>query len=73
MDRGTLTSIMELKAGDRFYRAKDKKKHVFTMIEHEKKVTYYRTYRFWAQQDGFLHPQSFNGTTEVVFLRHKEL
>lgn len=72
MQKFTTTHFYKLIPGDRFYKAKDKSKKVFEVVEAEKKVTPFRTYSYWAKQDGSDVVTAFAGNTEVVFLRHNE-
>lgn len=70
MERNTQTTIGELKAGDRFYFIKDKKKMVWQKVEQKAKQTYFQTYSNFARQDGQKYEQPFKRLTGVVFLRH---
>lgn len=71
MERNTITTIDKLEIGDRFYKLNDKKKVCWTVVEAEKKTTYFRTYRFFAMKDGENFPTPTNKDTQLVFLRHK--
>lgn len=70
MNRGTLTIIEKLQVGDRFHRAGDQKKVVWTKVEHQTKVTNYQAYKHWAVKDGERYPQALKHNSPVVFLRH---
>lgn len=79
MEPRTLTTISQLKPGDRFYRAKDKHKKVFQLIDHEPHRTSWRTYKFWCMPADIIdrpvtskdaYAQAINKDSEVVFLRH---
>jgi hypothetical protein len=72
MERNTLTSMGQLKIGDRFYLKSDRKKTVWEKVESEVKVTNYQTYKHFAQLPGMNYPQPMNRNTVVIFLRHKE-
>ena len=81
MERNTITTMRELQIGDRFYKASNKKKTVYERVEHETTKTKYQTYQYWAVEGCFQltttsierFAKAFTGSTEVVFLRHKEL
>lgn len=63
MERNTLTSIENLKIGDRFYKALDKKKEVWEYISYSNK-------KYHCKRDNELHPTPFSGLMAVRFLRH---
>lgn len=80
MERNAHALVSQLKTGDRFYRLKDKHKHVWQIVEHVRKETRYQTYKYWAVPVSILngfHDEDFimkqvravNGATEVIFLR----
>ncbi len=71
MERNTQTTIKQLQVGDRFYKANDKKKTVYTVVEAEVKKTHFQTYKHQALKDGEQHPEYFKADTLVIFLRHK--
>lgn len=79
MERNTITTMRELKIGDRFYKAADKKKTVYERVEHETTKTKYQTYQYWDLEGSLLlkatnlerYAKAITGSTEVVFLRHK--
>lgn len=84
MKRNELTTVMQLVIGDRFYKAADKAKAVWVMVEGEKKATAYQTYKYFACPAMVIdHPglkqaqkersyKALNKDTQVVFLRHTE-
>lgn len=73
----------ELKTGDRFYKAMDKKKTPLVMVEHDVKKTHFRTYKYFCcptatidnphltQQQKARNYTPINKDTAVVFLRHE--
>lgn len=73
MERNTLTTIDKLQVGDRFYKANDKKKEVWEVVEHETKQTHFQTYRFWATNGKLKYPEPVKKNTVLVFLRSKEV
>lgn len=81
MERNTVTTMRELETGDRFYKCADKKKTVYEKVKHETTKTKYQTYQYWAMEGSVLQTsanierfaKAITGSTEVVFLRHKEL
>ena len=70
MERNTPTTVNKLKTGDRFYKAKDSKKQVLQMIDHQAKETLHYTYHYWCKTDNDRHPQAIKGDTNVIFLRN---
>lgn len=48
MNRNEVTTAENLQIGDRFYKLGDKKKEVLQMIQHEAKVTHFRTYKLFC-------------------------
>jgi hypothetical protein len=70
MKRNELTTVDKLRIGDRFHKAGDQKKKVWTKVENETKVTNYQTYKHWGLPDGEKWPQALKGNSPVVFLRH---
>ena len=64
-----LTTVDQLQIGDRFYKAGDQKKKVWTKVHHETKVRNYQTYKHWGLPDGEKWPQALKGNSPVVFLR----
>jgi hypothetical protein len=73
MERLTSTTVDKLCIGDRFYKAKDKAKQVWTLVPSKKVVTKYRTYSYSALKDGTKHSEFVNADTQVIFLRHETL
>ena len=73
MNRNTPTTIGQLKIGDRFHKAGDKKKEVWQKVEHKVKVTDYQTYGHFAKKDNEKFATPFKKETQVIFLRHAEL
>jgi hypothetical protein len=71
MNRLTITTVDKLTISDRFYKAKDKSKSIWTLVPSKKLVTKYRTYKHSALKDGTRHPEFVNAETQVVFLRHE--
>ncbi|HVZ95420.1 MAG TPA: hypothetical protein VG847_00990 [Chitinophagaceae bacterium] len=83
MERNTLTTMSQLKIGDRFFKANDKHKNVFEKIDHLVLRTYFQTYTHWAISASVLdvfilnentiarHARAFKSDTPVIFLRHK--
>lgn len=81
MKRNDLVTVVELKIGDRFYKATDKKKTVFEMVVGEKKQNHFRTYKYFCceadliERNPIMKDRSYkaiNKDTQVVFLRHQE-
>lgn len=70
MERNTPTTINQLRIGDRFYKAADKKKEVWQKVEHTVKITKYQTYAHFALKDGTRHPEAISKTTAIIFLRN---
>lgn len=70
MEKNTLTTVDKLQIGDRFYKAGDRKKELWTKVEAQKKVTYFQTYVHWAKKDKEVHPQALKANSPVIFLRH---
>jgi hypothetical protein len=70
--RGTITTIDKLDFGDRFVFAKDKLQRKYTKVHHEARRTQWRTYVYWALEDGKKHPVSLSNTTLLKFLRRPE-
>lgn len=70
MERNTKTEIRELKPGDRFYKAADRKKEVWEKVEDNAKQTRYQTYSHFAKRDGDKFSQAFKSDTLVIFLRN---
>lgn len=69
MERNKLTTVDQLQIGDRFYKAGDQKKKVWTKVHNQAKVTNYQTYNHWGVPDGEKWPQALKGNSPVVFLR----
>jgi hypothetical protein len=69
MIRGMVTEIGKLEEHDRFYLLSDKKKTPYTLtgvsMLHQGKRT-----KAFARKDWEKHPQSFDSSKGVVFLRH---
>ena len=74
MDRNTPTTVDQLQTGDRFFKAADKKREMWTMLPVlvKPKKTFYKTYKYQANKDGAPHPDYMNGNTKVIFIRHAE-
>lgn len=81
MERNTITTVAELKPGDRFYKVNDKHKNVLQIVEDKPKKTHFRTYKIFCCQvgivDGKLHQTAKEGffkpilkDTAVVYLRN---
>lgn len=70
MERNTVTTIDQLRVGDRFYKQSDRKKIVWEKVFHATKKTHFMTYRFFAKQDGMLYPEPIKKSTQLIFLRH---
>lgn len=81
MERNTMTIAGCLQAGDRFYKAADKEKKVFQMIQHKTTVTQWQTYKYWCLPAGIADRNPNENTvarfaeaikrdTQVVFLRN---
>jgi hypothetical protein len=68
----SICTIDQLELGDRFVFAKDKKQRKFTKVEGKTKTTKYRTYVYWALQDGQKWPVSLSSNTVLKFLRRPE-
>jgi hypothetical protein len=62
-------TIDQLKEGDRFYKANDKKKQRYTVLPSPVIKTYFRTYKYFAMLDNDRHPTPIMKTTPLVFLR----
>lgn len=71
MNRNTLTTVMALSVGDRFYKLTDRNKMVLMKVDAPVKKTEYRTYRHFCKSDSDRWPVAINGDTKVVFLRHQ--
>lgn len=81
MERNDKTTAGMLKIGDRFYKAKDKQKRAYEMVEGDAVVTQYRTYKLFCVpasiMDAKLIPaerkltqaEAILSNTEVFFLR----
>lgn len=71
MERGTLTTIHELKTGARFYKKGDKAKQVF---EHTGKYDGIKAGQKWyyvdCQKNGEKYPVKLKSDTAVIFLRY---
>lgn len=71
MERLTVTTIDKLQVGDRFYKAADRQKAVWTKVQHDVKITNFQTYKYFALKDGSRHPEAISKTTSLIFLKHK--
>lgn len=69
MERGTKTTINQLGIGDRFYKANDKKKEVWEVVQNERKVTKFQTYDYWIKKDTDNYPVAIKSNSAVIFLR----
>jgi hypothetical protein len=74
MERMTLTTIGQLKKGDRFFLKTDNKREVWEKVDCSAIVTAYQTYKDFAIMDKMLwvkHPQpkAFKSETKVVFFK----
>jgi hypothetical protein len=83
MERNTVTTIVDLKEGDRFYKQNDKHKKVLVAISHKVKRTMWQTYHYWCipasiydrkpkQEVIERYATPVKGNTPVIFLRHTE-
>ena len=75
MERMTLTTIVQLHKGDRFYLKTDRKKEVWEKVDYPEIKTPYQTYTNFAITDTMLQmrhpePKAFKEDTAVIFLRH---
>jgi len=75
MERMTLTTIDQLKKGDRFFLKTDKQKEVWEKVDSPAIITPYQTYKNFAITDKMLWmkhpiPKAFKSETKVIFLRH---
>lgn len=82
MQSRTLTTINQLKVGDRFYVPKKTTREVFEIIHHQVTKTQYQTYKHWAVSAAVVDnprfddaakarlARAFKGETEVVYLRN---
>jgi hypothetical protein len=70
MERNTATTIDKLLTGDRFYKAGDKNKEVYTVWDGKTKRTKWQTYKYHALKDGEKYPVAIKATTQIIFLRH---
>ena len=70
MERNTQTTVRQLKIGDRFFKASDKKRIPWQMVEADMKKTYFKHYHYWAKLDNCTKPEPLDGATKVVFLRN---
>ena len=70
MDTRTIAKISDLKNGDRFYKPKDAKKRMWTVVPVKPKKNKWTTLQFGAVIDGEKFPQYFKSETEVMFMRH---
>ncbi|QEM13454.1 hypothetical protein [Mucilaginibacter rubeus] len=74
MNRGSKTTIENLKAGDRFYKESDKKKQVWEITgEFEPAGQGKGFYYAYCLKDGGnpKYPDKLKSTLPVIFLRHK--
>jgi hypothetical protein len=80
MERNTITTVANLKPGDRFFKVNDKNKKVLQIVEHAPKKTHFRTYKIFCCLvqiiEGRLTPTAKEGyyspilkDTQVVYLR----
>ncbi|MBC7399823.1 MAG: hypothetical protein H7289_07735 [Mucilaginibacter sp.] len=74
MERNQITTVIELKVGDRFYKLNDKSKTVYQMVSYKTKTTKYATYAYWCQKPdniGSRYPNlhAIKPETQVVYLR----
>lgn len=70
MERNTMTTVDKLRIGDRFYRASDKNKTMWTKVEAPVKKTFFQTYRHHARKDGDKYAIDVRSDLQVVFMRH---
>jgi hypothetical protein len=70
MNRFGTYKAHQLAPGDRFYIGTDKKKTVCEMIQHQPKVTPYRSYTHFYITNTNPKPQAIDRNTWVVFLRN---
>lgn len=85
MQKFEQTIAGRLKVGDRFYKATDKKKTVYEIVEGEVKNTHWRTYRMFccpavAMDNEYMDARlkayqnkPIQSDTKVVYLRSKEV
>ncbi len=66
MERNTKTTLDQLTPGDRFYKAGDSKKELWTKTLDEGKSK-----SFTALKDGQKFAELVRGDLEVIFLRHE--
>lgn len=64
MERNKVTTLGKLQIGDRFYKAGDKKKKVWTIKSPGKNLNEYM-----VQEDGDPYPRALKGNAPVVYLR----
>ena len=72
MERNTITTIDKLEFGDRFYKASDKTRKVYTKVPVRPLKNKYRTLQYGALKDGEKFPNHMTVEIQLVFLRHAE-
>ena len=70
MERNTSTTLGELKKGDRFYVASDKKKTVFEVMEEKENARLYNRINAYGYKMERYDTKGMNEKS-VIFLRHK--
>lgn len=68
MQRNKLTTLDQLAIGDRFHKAGDKKKEVWTVLQIQEQRHKAATYE--VIRDKERHSDTMTGNKSVVFLRH---
>lgn len=72
MKRFELTTAGALTAGDVFYKASDKSKQKFEIVNAKIKVTPHQVFSVFARKHGSIYPEALKKDTKVVFLRGQE-
>jgi hypothetical protein len=70
MEPKTIAQVCRLQIGDRFYRANDSTKKMFTKVEVKPKRGKYIILKDGGLKDGDKKPHYFMPDTPVVFMRH---
>ena len=70
--RNTFVEVQNLRIGDRFYLANDKKKQVWQKVEGEVKQTAFQTYVHFVKKDSERFAVAIKKETKVIFLRHAD-
>jgi hypothetical protein len=73
MERNTVTTIDVLQMGDRFYKAGNAKKEMYTVVKVKPLKNKYFILVYGALKDGEKYPVHIKKETKLVFVRHAQI